>query len=245
MTSVTGAGLMLLVLAVTASCAAVAAEPERRVCSAELRSWVVALRGRHLYLQIDCPPAFDHLDGRVEYTEARLRPGWVRQPAQSVSGPLVRMSRAGRIAPPAFGVEDNRFEASYRISIRQAECLQRDRLYDEPYRLLASNSTSGLRAAMASCGCEMPEHVRRGGGALGEFPGVEASAGAEVPPQDWSGYGFPSGPSPIPSGSAAGRSPRRRSGVNCFTCRQTPVRQRVNTCHLNQPSFPSRTRRSK
>ncbi|MEM1166822.1 MAG: hypothetical protein AAGI30_11090 [Planctomycetota bacterium] len=247
MTSATSAGAMLAALATVASCAAVTTSPERPVCRAELRSWVVALRGRHLYLDLRCAEPFAHLSGRVEYTEARLRQGWVPQPGQTASGPLIRMSRSAHLRPPpSIGTEDNRFEAEYRLTLAQARCLQADRLYTEPYRLVGTNSTSALRAAMETCGCALPEHVVASGGLLGEFPGVWADAGPEVSSQEWALYGFPGGPTPIPSRSSASRSPRRRSMVKCFTRRPGPTIQRVNTtCRQDRRNHPLWAGRSK
>lgn len=42
-------------------------------CTIELRSWIVAGRGRHLYLECDCPDPYDHLNTRIEYTKLTLR----------------------------------------------------------------------------------------------------------------------------------------------------------------------------
>ena len=63
-----------------------AAEPEPILCRAELRSFIVAGKGRHLYLLIDCPPGFDDFDGRVEYTTAAMRRDYTRAP-RTAPGP--------------------------------------------------------------------------------------------------------------------------------------------------------------
>lgn len=42
-------------------------------CTVELRSWIVLGRGRHLYLDCDCPEPFTHLNRRIEYTKITLR----------------------------------------------------------------------------------------------------------------------------------------------------------------------------
>lgn len=179
---------------------AAAAEPptEPVGCSAELRSWVVAFRGRHMYLLIDCPEPLAHLSGRVEYTTAAMRfdyrAGW-----DSGEMPLVARMNPGRVLQPFPNspAPDNRLEASYEITAEQARCLQRDRLYSAPYVLVGSNSSSGLRAAMEACGLDVPERVLAGRGTFGEFPGIDFPAGDEVPAERWAEFGLPDGPTPI------------------------------------------------
>ncbi|TVQ76096.1 MAG: hypothetical protein EA380_09270, partial [Phycisphaeraceae bacterium] len=55
-----------------------APEPQAAVipdieCTIELRSWIVAGRGRHLYLDCHCPEPYEHLNTRIEYTKITLR----------------------------------------------------------------------------------------------------------------------------------------------------------------------------
>lgn len=167
--------------------------PEIR-CAAELRSWVVASSGRHLYLQIDCPDPYDWLDGRVEYTTAAMRRDY-RAPQDISQAARVARMMPGILAPPAFaGPPDNRLEAIHSLTIQQAICLQRDRMFSAPYALLGTNSSSGLRKSLQDCGCEVPEHVAAQGGVLGEFPGIDQDPGPEVPPKLWPSFGIPSGP---------------------------------------------------
>jgi hypothetical protein len=167
-------------------------------CTAELRSWVVAGRGRHMYLFLDCPDEHDHLDGRIEYTSAMQRRDY-RFSRDASTGPrIARFTRTSSLASP-FGIPaDNRLEAEYEVTLEQARCLQADRMYDSAYVLLGPNSSSGLREAMRSCGLELPEAVARAGGAFGEFPGVDSALGPEIPKERWALYGFPDGPTPVP-----------------------------------------------
>ena len=62
--------------------------------TAELRSWIVAGRARHLYLQLICPPPVESLSGRIEYTSAALRRDYTAD--ADVAGPprVARMSEA-------------------------------------------------------------------------------------------------------------------------------------------------------
>lgn len=167
-------------------------------CTAELRSWVVAGRGRHLYLQISCQPPYKHLSGRVEFTEARLRSDYVPVRDPDFVNRVVKMNRGLALRPPFFGRDDNKLEATYILSPEQAACLQADRLYSRRYQLVGSNSTSAMRGALQSCGLALPDTILRGGGVLGRYPGVDSPIGELIAPPDWPQYGFPDGPEPIP-----------------------------------------------
>lgn len=159
-------------------------------CRAELRSWVVAGRGRHLYLEIMCPEPYSEYSGRVEFTSVALRPDY--DFARDTSG----MARVGRMRGghlgPSFALApppDNRLEAVYVLSVEQARCLARDRVYSEPYVLLGSNSNAGLRRAFDECGVRLPEAVLASGGVLGEFPGLLSDVGPEVLPERLADFG--------------------------------------------------------
>lgn len=194
---------------------AAAPEPEP-TCDAELRSWVVMGRGRHLFLQIDCPCAHDHLDGRVEYTTAGLR-GDYRPPTGPAASPalprVVRYTPGRTLRPFIGGDGDERLEATYELTLDQARCLQQDRLFSAPYALVGSNSSSGLRAAMEGCGLSLPAAVLAGGGVTGEFPGIDRSAGEEIPPERWPAFGFPAGPTPPPEPPDASAAEPSESGA--------------------------------
>ncbi|MEM8834432.1 MAG: hypothetical protein AAGD00_01305 [Planctomycetota bacterium] len=209
------ASIAMLCALVLAGCgnapSAVAAEDDCPTCTAELRSWVVFGRGRHLLLRIDCPEPIEHLDGVVEFTNVSLRrdfvapveavtqgadvPGgeWAEVLARTGPARLGRMSRGGQLKP-ALGSGAERLEAVYEIDCAQAEALQRDRVWDVTYELLGPNSNSGLATAMREVGLELPEHVSRGGGALGAFPGVTLDPGEDLRTAEWARAGLPAGP---------------------------------------------------
>jgi len=168
------------------------------MCECELRSWLVAGRGRHLYLDIDCPPGWDGLDGVVEFTTALVRTDYVAGRDESEQPRVARMSR-GDVLGPAFGVADNRFEARYEVDVETAQEIQRDRLWNTPYYLLFTNSNSGMARVLEDAGLEPPARVRLGGGVTGEFPGVNLALGEEIPAEEWGRFGLPGGPSAIPS----------------------------------------------
>lgn len=195
------AGAFLTIAAGMTRCSARASDPlqpPRSVSEApeveiraELRSWVVAGRGRHMYLQIFAPEPYEELSGRVEYTTVALRSDY--EPWSDTSGaPRVgRMSRGRILCPLPFGpAADNRLEATYTLTVEQARILQRDRIFDQPYVLVGTNSSSGLRRVMEEAGLRLPEHVLRGGGVFGEFPGVQLSPGEELPPERWASHGL-------------------------------------------------------
>lgn len=193
---------LLALLAGLAGLLAVAGpRPACVLCRVELRSWVVSRPhpGRHLYLMIECPPGYEHLNGRVEYTSAALR--WDFRPVGDPAfGPRVaRMSR-GAILEPFFGdVNATRLEGLYIVTLEQAKCLQRDRMFSRQYDLLGPNSTSGLLAVLKDCGCPVPEHIARSTGWLSEFPGAEMPPGSELDATLWSTYGVATGPTPTPT----------------------------------------------
>jgi len=174
------------------------------LCTAELRSWVVAGWGRPLYLQCDCPAPNDHLSGRVEFTSASLRhdytgPAGHRAAIGLGDAPIARMSRGAHLRP-LLGRPDDRLEARYRVSPATAARLQRDRLFQRPYRLLGPNSNSAMRIVLENVGLPLPDHVRGSGGTLGAFPGVWHDPGDEAPPETWDALGFPQGPTRTPGG---------------------------------------------
>lgn len=157
---------------------------------AELRSWIVAWRGRHLYLEIIAPPGHESLSGRVEYTAAILRRDY-RYTHDESGQPRVARMRGGNLRPPTFaGPPDDRLEAVYEITLEQARCLQRDRVFSEPYMLVGANSNAGLRRAMEECGLRLPERLLTGAGLFGEFPGIDQSVGDEIPSRWWALHGI-------------------------------------------------------
>lgn len=161
------------------------------VCRAELRSWVIAGRGRHMFLAIDCPPPRSDLSGVVEFANTAMRHDfdWTIDPIGAAR--IARMEVNERVRP-AFGEPDNRLEATYELTIKQAACLQRDRVFEMPYFLLGPNSNSSMRAVCEACSVELPDHVLGGAGLFGEFPGVERSPGKEIPHQRWPDLGWAS-----------------------------------------------------
>ncbi|GAB4555945.1 MAG: hypothetical protein Tsb0013_18760 [Phycisphaerales bacterium] len=179
-------------------------EPPPVYCDCELGSWVVAGRGRHLHLDIDCPEEFDHLDGRIEYTSAALR--YEFDPALLGEGELprlVRMTPGGRLYSPIAEPEP-RTEATYRVEVATAAWMQRDIAFTAPYVLLGSNSNSAMRAMLQTAGLEVPASVLAGTGFFGEFPGIDQSPGEELPVDQWPAIGLPEGPripeGPLPDG---------------------------------------------
>lgn len=158
---------------------------------AELRSWVVAGRGRRLYLQIEAPAEFPELRPRIEFTSAFLRADYEPAADQAERPRVGRMTPGRPLGPPPFApVPDNRLEATYTLTLAQARALQRDRLFAEPYVLLGANSSSGLRRALEEVGLALPDRVLRGGGFLGEFPGIDIAPGAEIGVEEWPRFGL-------------------------------------------------------
>jgi len=159
---------------------------------AELRSWRVAGRARHLYLQLDGPSPYDDLDGRIEFTSLALRREYLLAHDRSGAPRLGRMTPGEALRPMLGGDPDDRLEAIYTLSLDQARCITRDRVFSTPYVLLGTNSNTGLRRTMESCGLGLPERVLSSGGVLGEFPGIEYDPGVEVPESDWASFGLTS-----------------------------------------------------
>lgn len=192
------AGVWLVIIA--ALCAWVAARAglatgvrppprEPTVCRAELRSWVVLGRGRHLYLEIACPGSERELNGRIEFTTVMMRTDY-RYTRDATGRPRVGRMRGGRIGPPSIaGPPDNRLEAVYQLTMDQARCLQRDRVFEAEYVLVGANSNAAMRRVMTDCGLALPERVRAGGGLMGEFPGIDFDVGAEIAPAEWAAHG--------------------------------------------------------
>ena len=165
-------------------------ESEAPMCRGELKSWVVAGRGRHLFLEIACPTPNEALAGLVEFASTAVRRdfNWTLDPD---GHPRVsRMEIGQRVLPAMAGPPDNRLEGVFEFSVEQAKCLLRDRLYTKPYFILGPNSNSAMRAACESCDFQLPDHVLNGGGVLGEFPGMEKSPGDEIPRSQWQTFGW-------------------------------------------------------
>ncbi|MCB9848230.1 MAG: hypothetical protein H6814_07420 [Phycisphaeraceae bacterium] len=152
------------------------------VCRCELRSWVVAGRGRHLYLSIEAPAGHDELNQVVEFTTESYRADYAerRDATGALLAPRVARMTPGVRLRPAFGDADDRLEAEWTITVEQARALERDRVWDTPYVLIGTNSNSAMAAALRDAGLEVPVHVRAGGGALGEFPGIDLALGPLV-----------------------------------------------------------------
>lgn len=163
------------------------------LCQVELRSWVVAGRGRHLYLTCDCPDGYEHLEDRIEFTSAALREDF--EPSRATDG-LFRIARMtpGRHLGPMLAPPDNRFEAAWTLPVSTIERLQRDRVFALEYRLLGPNSNSAMRAVLEDADIPLPDRIATSGGMLGEFPGMELSPGEELPPSLWPEAGIAKSP---------------------------------------------------
>jgi hypothetical protein len=173
------------------SCAPVSRQAdlsESRVCRAELRSWVVAGKGRHLFLDIDCPEPDSDLSGIVEFANTQFRDDFDWHVDRDGPALNSRMEQGVRVRP-AVGEPDNRLEATYSLTLAEAECLLHDRLFSRPYALLGPNSNSAMRAVCDECDIELPKRVLAGSGWLGEFPGINMSPGEEIPRAQWSKFG--------------------------------------------------------
>jgi len=154
------------------------------MCDCELSSWIVAGRGRHLYLTIDCPAGYEELDGVVEFTDERARDDYVerRDGSGALVAPRVSSKSHDWALRPFVADPDERVEASWRITVSQARALEADRVWATPYILIGTNSNSGMAAVLREAGLELPERVRRGGGVFGAFPGIDQPLGALVEP---------------------------------------------------------------
>jgi len=170
-------------------------------CSCELRSWIVAGRGRHMFVRVDCPPGLDHLDTVVEFTSAAMRRDFVGPIDPSNLPRVAKMTRGVRLAPAFGNAPDDRLELKFSLDAGSAREFQRDRLFSQPYVLLGANSNAAMRAALASVGVETPEHVRMGGGLQGEFPGIDFDPGETLPAERWGEFNLPRGPEPAPGAS--------------------------------------------
>ena len=176
-------------------------------CDLQLRSWIVAAQGRHLYLECDCPPPFDNLSGRVEFTSASLRSDYDPAAAAALIAAdhawtprIARMSRDAHLGPPPFITDPHdRLEQTYRVPASAVAILQEDRLFTLPYFLLGPNSNSAIRAVMEAAGIPLPQRVLASGGMLGDFPGIAQSPGPILPPDQWPAAALPGGPTPIPA----------------------------------------------
>ena len=175
----------------TAHAGAVAEQPLVRV---ELRSWIVAGRGRHLYAVIDAPEPYEHLSTVVEFWDTTRRDSYTLLGVENDAAARIAKYPRGRRIHPMLVEPDDRLEAVFEITPTAAYELQRDRIFTHRYLLLGPNSTSGLRAAFRAAGLDLPEHVIRGAGILGEFPGVDLHPGDEIPPDRWAEFGLPEGP---------------------------------------------------
>lgn len=141
-----------------------------------------------MLLDLDCPPPFHHLSGVVEFANTAFRPDfdWTIDP---LGIPRVARMTPGVRVRPIFPGTTERTEATFEISTRTAECLQRDRVYQLPYFILGPNSNSAIRAVCQSCGVTLPDAVLTRGGPLGDFPGVEQTPGDEVHTERWPSLG--------------------------------------------------------
>ena len=181
---------------------AAAAAPEIMV-RVELRSWIVAGRGRHLYAVVippeNAPPEIAALADVVEYWSTAQRFGYRPTGDIERDGRIAKMPRGVRVRP-MLTEPDDRLEAVYEMTAPLAMELVRDRMFTSRYFLLGPNSMSGLRAAFQAAGMDLPRHVLDGRGILGEFPGVDLPAGPVIPAEEWTRFGVASGPEPFPPG---------------------------------------------
>ncbi len=210
------AAVFFLALSGIALMAGTMARPSARVsCSCEVRSWIVAMGRRHLYIDVRCPEPYAHLSGRVEFTESRLRYDYDVPGPMERRNRLAKMARGSALRPPPF-VTDMRDRAegpAFAITPAQAACLQTDRMYRAAYNLMGPNSNSALRAVAEGCGCSLPARVLQLGGFMGEFPGVEMSPGPELDSIEWAMFGLPDGPQPVPEAGAPAAGMRGRLGA--------------------------------
>lgn len=216
-----GALAVLALLGATAALSpALRGSGEREWCTIELRSWVVMGRGRHLYAQI-IPPDDGEANAAgsnaaspnaarsnaprwpadlplvVEYWSTALRDNYAPPADPARAERIARMPLGHRVRPSLVTPPDNRLEATYKATFKQAQSLARDRVFERRYFLLGPNSTSGLRAAFESAGLRFPPRVLAGAGALGEFPGVDLPAGREAPEAEWAAYGLGAAAPPL------------------------------------------------
>ncbi len=169
-----------------AVCFAACSRPDPRPSTrAELRSWIVAGRGRHLYLELFLP------DGpvRVEFGSTAQRTDYRPPPNPARAGRISRMT-PGVTLRPILSEPDHRLEAEYWLTAAQVRALTRDRVFSGAYVLIGRNSNSAMARAMREAGLALPDRVARGGGLLGEFPGIDLDPGDDVPVSRWREYGL-------------------------------------------------------
>lgn len=160
---------------------------------AELHSWIVLGWGRHLYVQIDAPPPYEDLSGRVEFTSIALRDDY--DPSRDTSGrPRLGRMTIGRHLKPMIAEANDRLESVLTLTLSQARCLARDRIFASPYVLVTTNSNASMRRVLESCGCSVPMRLARSGGLLGEFPGIDVDPGPELPAREWARFGLTNAP---------------------------------------------------
>lgn len=159
-------------------------------CRAELRSWVVLGRARHLYLIVECPPSVGPCSERVEFTSVLFRPDYRYRSDESGQPRLGRMIGRPLNPPPFSPPPDHRLEAVYALRADQAHALLRDRVFATPYSLVGANSNAGLKRVLADAGLDLPRHVLASSGPFGEFPGVEFDAGPDLPPEEFARFGL-------------------------------------------------------
>lgn len=195
---------MVIVAAIVSAWGMLALAPEPKpapeLALVEIRSWIVAGRGRHMYARITAPESHDELSTVVEYTGAFMRDGYVPPHDASLRDRIVMVERGERVYPFLDIPMDHRLEAVHWVTLDQARELQRDRAFERRYFLLGPNSSSGLRAALEAAGIPLPSAMRQSGvgGPLGEFPGIEMSPGNELAPERWRTHGLMRGPATLP-----------------------------------------------
>lgn len=128
----------------------------------------------------------------VEYWSTALRDDYAAPADEGKAERIARMQLGHRVKPQLVTPPDNRLEATYQVTLRQAKELARDRVFANRYFLLGPNSSSGLRAAMEQAGLRLPPKVTLSAGPLGEFPGIDLSPGREAPRARWAEFGLPS-----------------------------------------------------
>jgi len=130
------------------------------LCRVEVRSFIVAGRGRH------------------------------RAPADRSGAARVAKMTAGRPLQPIIQNADDRLETEFEVLLEQAICLQQDRVFMARYALMGTNSSSGLRRAMELCDCELPSRITNAGGFFGDFPGIDQDSGRVIERELWPSFGI-------------------------------------------------------
>lgn len=197
--------LQLLCLALVAVCftlPACAPQDPRPKVRAELRSWVVAARGRHLFLEIFTGKGTRPV--RVEFGSTAQRPDYQPPRGQAAAGRVSRMT-PGAILQPIMGVPDNRLEAEYWLTPSQVESLTRDRVFTARYELVGKNSNAAMARALRDAGLTLPARVARGAGLLGEFPGIDLDVGSDIARSRWPDFGVFIRPAPVTANTPPGK----------------------------------------